>query len=72
MNIIDAKKMINAIMDYYALDRLRFAQKYKLQASQVTRWLNGSQVPKTETYLLIKEEYDKIKNKEPPQMKMII
>ncbi len=68
----NAKEMIEAIMIYYSLDRLRFAQRYGFQASQVTRWLNGTQVPKTESYLLIKAEYDKIKGKDPPQMKMII
>ena len=72
MVVENTKKMIEKIMDYHALDRLRFAQKYGLQASQVTRWLNDEQVPKTETYLLIKEEYDKIKDKDPPQMRMII
>ncbi len=72
MAVENIKEMIEEIMTYYSLDRLRFAQKYGLQASQVTRWLNDSQEPKTATYLLIKREYDKIKDKDPPQMKMII
>ncbi len=72
MVVENTKEMIEEIMEYYALDRLRFAKKYGLQASQVTRWLNDEQEPKTKTYLLIKEEYDKIKGKVPPQMKMII
>lgn len=53
-------EMINKIMAYYGLDRLRFAEKYRFDPSQVTRWLNKGQQPRGEVYLRIRMEYDKV------------
>ena len=61
--------MINKIMAYYGLDRLRFAEKYRFDPSQVTRWLNNGQQPRGEVYLRIRMEYDKVKNETMPILK---
>lgn len=63
--------IVETLMSYYGLDRLRFAQKFRIAPSQVTRWLNHGQQPKIEVYLRLRMEYDKIKNEEPPLFKMI-
>lgn len=63
--------IVERLMAYYQLDRLRFAEKYRVEPSQVTRWLNNGQQPKTEVYLRLHMEYDKIKDKKPPLFQMI-
>ena len=63
--------IVEKLMAYYQLDRLRFAEKYRVEPSQVTRWLNNGQQPKTEVYLRLRMEYDKIKDKELPLLQMI-
>ncbi len=71
VEMISIETIVTRLMNYYQLDRLRFAEKYKISPSQVTRWLNNGQKPKTEVYLHLKKEYDEIKDKEPPLLQMI-
>lgn len=63
--------IVQKLMAYYQLDRLRFAEKFRVEPSQVTRWLNKGQIPRGEVYLRLRMEYDKIKDKEPPLLQML-
>lgn len=63
--------MINKIMAYYGLNRVDFARKYRIEPSQVTRWLDNGQEPRAEVRLRMRMEYDKIKDKEPPIMQLL-
>ena len=71
VEITPISTIVEKLMAYYQLDRLRFAEKYRVEPSQVTRWLNNGQQPKTEVYLRLRMEYDKIKDKELPLFQMI-
>lgn len=62
--------IVKKLMSFYALNRQEFAEKYRVDPSQVTRWLNDGQVPNGEVYLRLHMEYDKIKDEEPPLLKM--
>lgn len=63
--------IVETLMSYYGLDRLRFAQKFRVEPSQVTRWLNHGQQPKIEVYLRLRMEYDKVRNEQPPLLKAL-
>lgn len=63
--------IVETLMSYYGLDRLRFAQKFRVEPSQVTRWLNKGQQPKIEVYLRLRMEYDKVRNEQPPLLKAL-
>ena len=58
-------------MAYYNLNQEKFAEKFKVDKSQVTRWLNKNQVPRGELYVQLKDEYNKIKDEELPLFKGI-
>lgn len=58
-------------MAYYNLNQEQFAEKFKVDKSQVTRWLNKNQVPRGELYVQLKDEYNKIKDEELPLFKNI-
>ena len=62
--------MVNRIMAYYGLNRVDFARKYRIEPSQVTRWLDRGQEPRAEVRLRMRMEFDKIKDLEPPILKM--
>lgn len=62
-------EMVNKIMSYYGLNRVEFARKFRVEPSQVTRWLDKGQEPFGETRLRFRMEYNKIKDKEPPILK---
>ena len=62
MEMTSIKTIVETIMDRKGLTRLEFANLYRLSPSQVTRWLNSNQQPKTEIYLRLKEVYDEIKD----------
>lgn len=63
--------IVKKLMAYHGLNQEEFADKYKIDKSQVTRWLNKNQVPRGELYVQLKTEYDKIKDDEPPLLKNI-
>ena len=51
MDLIPFKQIIQEIMVYNGWEsNIEFADHYKIQPSQVTRWLNGQQ-PKNDTYI---------------------
>lgn len=65
------KTIVTKIMTFYGLNQQEFADKYRVNPSQVTRWLNDGQVPNGEVYLRLHMEYDKIKNETPPLLQMM-
>lgn len=51
VDLIPFKQIIQEIMVYNGWEsNIEFADHYKIQPSQVTRWLNGQQ-PKNDTYI---------------------
>ena len=69
--VISIDIIVKKLMAYYNLNQEQFAEKFKVDKSQVTRWLNKNQVPRGELYVQLKTEYDKIKDDEPPLLKNI-
>ena len=69
--VISIDVIVKKLMTYYGLNQEQFADKYKIDKSQVTRWLNKNQVPRGELYVQLKDEYNKIKDDEPPLLKNI-
>ena len=69
--VISIDIIVKKLMAYYNLNQEQFAEKFKVDKSQVTRWLNKIQVPRGELYVQLKTEYDKIKDDEPPLLKNI-
>lgn len=71
IKITPISTIVKKLMTYYGLDQQEFANKYRVDKSQVTRWLNNNQVPRGELFLRLRMEYDKIKDEEPPLLKNI-
>ena len=71
IQITSISTIVKKLMTYYGLDQQEFANKYRVDKSQVTRWLNNNQVPRGELFLRLRMEYDKIKDEEPPLLKNI-
>lgn len=71
IQITPISTIVKKLMTYYGLDQQEFANKYRVDKSQVTRWLNNNQVPRGELFLRLRMEYDKIKDEEPPLLKNI-
>lgn len=71
IQITPISTIVKKLMAYYGLDQQEFADKYRVDKSQVTRWLNNNQVPRGELFLRLRMEYDKIKDEEPPLLKNI-
>lgn len=69
--VISIDIIVKKLMAYYNLNQEQFAEKFKVDKSQVTRWLNKNQVPRGELYVQLKDEYNKIKDDEPPLLKNI-
>lgn len=69
--VISIDVIVKKLMAYYGLNQEQFADKFKIDKSQVTRWLNNNQVPRGELYVQLKDEYNKIKDDEPPLLKNI-
>lgn len=69
--VISIDVIVKKLMAYYGLNQEQFADKYKIDKSQVTRWLNKNQVPRGELYVQLKDEYNKIKDEELPLFKGI-
>lgn len=65
------KDIVNSLMTYYGLDQQEFALKFKVDKSQVTRWLNNNQVPRGELFMRLQKEYDAIKDEVPPLLKQL-
>jgi len=57
MNI---KEMLTAIMDKYHLSQEGLATRYKVDPSQISRWLTGQRSPRGQTMILIYEDFKKI------------
>lgn len=71
IQITPISTIVKKLMTYYGLDQQEFANKYRVDKSQVTRWLNNNQVPRGELFLRLRMEYDKIKDEELPLLKNI-
>lgn len=71
IQITPISTIVKKLMAYYGLDQQEFADKYRVDKSQVTRWLNNNQVPRGELFLRLRMEYDKIKDEELPLLKNI-
>lgn len=71
IQITPISTIVKKLMTYYGLDQQEFANKYRVDKSQVTRWLNNNQVPRGELFLRLRMEYDKVKDEEPPLLKNI-
>ena len=71
IQITPISTIVKKLMTYYGLDQQEFADKYRVDKSQVTRWLNNNQVPRGELFLRLRMEYDKIKDEELPLLKNI-
>lgn len=69
--VISIDIIVKKLMAYYNLNQEQFAEKFKVDKSQVTRWLNKNQVPRGELYVQLKDEYNKIKDEELPLFKGI-
>lgn len=69
--VISIDIIVKKLMAYYNLNQEKFAEKFKVDKSQVTRWLNKNQVPRGELYVQLKDEYNKIKDEELPLFKNI-
>lgn len=69
--VISIDIIVKKLMAYYNLNQEQFAEKFKVDKSQVTRWLNKNQVPRGELYVQLKDEYNKIKDEELPLFKNI-
>ena len=69
--VISIDIIVKKLMAYYNLNQEQFAEKLKVDKSQVTRWLNKNQVPRGELYVQLKDEYNKIKDEELPLFKNI-
>ena len=69
--VISIDVIVKKLMAYYNLNQEQFAEKFKVDKSQVTRWLNKNQVPRGELYVQLKDEYNKIKDEELPLFKNI-
>lgn len=61
MSTLNIRKMLVRIMEHYHWTQQDLAKYFKLNKSQVTRWMSGSQIPRAETYDAIKEKYEEIK-----------
>ncbi len=62
--VISIDIIVKKLMAYYNLNQEQFAEKFKVDKSQVTRWLNKNQVPRGELYVQLKDEYNKIKDED--------
>lgn len=60
MSTLKIREMLVRIMEYYRWTQQDLANYFKLNKSQVTRWMSGNQIPRAETYNAIKEKYDEI------------
>ena len=69
--VISIDIIVKKLMAYYNLNQEQFAEKFKVDKSQVTSWLNKNQVPRGELYVQLKDEYNKIKDEELPLFKNI-
>lgn len=67
--IVPIDKIVKTLMNYYGLDQQGFADKFRVDKSQVTRWLNNNQVPRGELFLRLRMEYDQVKDKVQPLLK---
>ena len=70
--VLKTDEIIKKIMDYYGLNQIEFAAKYKFDTSQVSRWINGKAIPRGDVVLLLHQEYEKIKDKLPPLLAQLI
>lgn len=57
---INISKMLKEIMAYNGWSQQELSQRMKFSASQVSRWLAGSQKPRVEAYLKIEEQFKRI------------
>ncbi len=58
--MVSTQKILFEIMRYYCWTQQDLANYFKLEKSQVSRWLSGKTVPRCETYNKLKEKYDEI------------
>lgn len=64
MEITPIKTVIETIMEEHDWTQAEFASHFKVDASQVSRWLSGKRKPNGDTRLAIYDEYrDLVKNK---------
>lgn len=63
MKLVSISKMIQDIMAYNSWNQQEFAQRFRFEPCQVSRWLQGKAMPRAESYILIKEKYDEIPEK---------
>lgn len=64
--------MIKKLMEYHGLNQAELADKFKWERSQVSRWANDKSTPHGEVLLLLHEEYNKIKDEQPPLLKQLV
>lgn len=64
--------MLKKLMEYHGVNQLQLAEIYKWDASQVSRWINGKAMPRGDVLLTIHEEYNKVKDEQPPLLKNLI
>lgn len=58
---VTVEKMITEIMTHNDWSQQEFADHFKIQASQVTRWLKGITRPNYDNLMIITDAYNKIK-----------
>lgn len=63
--------MLKKLMEYHGVNQLELAAIYKWDPSQVSRWINGKATPRGDVLLQINEEYNKVKDEQPPLFKQI-
>lgn len=60
MELTPISTIIEKIMDIKGFTQQEFADYYRFDKAQVSRWLNKDQQPRGEVYLRLRMEYDKL------------
>lgn len=63
MEQLTMKDIVLSIMDEENLTQSQFATKYRLDSSQVSRWISGKQQPRIEVYLRMRMVRDELLEK---------
>ncbi len=58
--VVSVKDMLLCIMKKKHWSQEQLAQNLKFDKSQVSRWVQGRQQPRLETYMMLKTKYDEI------------
>lgn len=58
--VVSVKDMLTEIMHKKRWSQEQLAKNLNCEKSQISRWLQGRQQPRIESYLEIKQKYDEI------------